>query len=218
MQSFLDGISWGLFLSMLIGPIFFALIQAGIEKGVKAGLILGLGIWMSDLLFVSIIYNGISSVIGLTEWSGFKPTIGILGGIILIGFGIGSLLSRPTPLSIKLSNKEPDPTLRSVKTPYSALWLKGFLVNTVNPFTVLFWIGLLSTLSTRPDFENTNVLLFFCGLLGMIVLTDSLKVFLAKYIRQWMTINHILWIRRISGSAFLIFGVAMIIRVLFFEG
>lgn len=213
MQALIDGIGWGLFLSILIGPIFFALIQAGIEQGMRAGLMVGLGIWISDLLFIGFIYWGISSVIEITEWSGFKPTVGVIGGIILICFGLGTLLSKPAEVLIK-SAEEKDLDYKTAS--YISLWLKGFLVNTINPFTLLFWIGLLSTLAAKPNFSNTQAWWFFTGILVTIILTDSLKVALAKFIRQWMTWHHILWMRRISGAAFLVFGIAMILRVLAF--
>lgn len=213
LQALIDGIGWGLFLSILIGPIFFALIQAGIEQGMRAGLMVGLGIWISDFLFICFIYWGISSVIEVTEWSGFRPTVGVLGGIILIGFGLGTLLSKPREILGK-SAEEKDLDYKNAT--YFSLWLKGFLVNTINPFTLLFWIGLLSTIVAKPNFGNTEALWFFTGILATIIFTDSLKVALAKFIRQWMTWHHILWMRRISGAAFLLFGIAMIVRVLVF--
>ena len=212
MQSLLDGISWGLFLSILIGPIFFALIQAGIEQGLKGGLMVGLGIWASDFIFIGLIYWGISSVVALTEWSGFAPTVGVIGGLILIGFGLGTLFSK-TPEVLKKEAEEAHPI--DYKTASCAsLCMKGFLVNTVNPFTLLFWIGLLSSISVKNDFSDSKAYLFFVGVLGTIILTDTLKVMLAQFIRQWMTPHHILWMRRISGMAFFIFGVVMIVRVL----
>lgn len=214
MQAFLNGISWGLFLSILIGPIFFALIQAAIEKGFRAGLMVGLGIWFSDLLFIALIYWGISSVIAWTEWDGFKPTIGIFGGLVLIAFGVGTLWTKSSPV---LLDKKEKNTSTAKTTSYLSLWLKGFLVNTINPFTLLFWIGLLSSIAGKPNFDNTQALFFFSGILGTIIFTDSIKIALAKFIRQWMTLHHILWMRRISGLAFLLFGLVMIVRVLVFK-
>lgn len=213
MQAILDGISWGLFLSILIGPIFFALIQAGIEQGLRAGIMVGLGIWISDIIFVGLIYGGISSVVEVTKWEGFKPTIGIVGGLILIAFGIGTLLSKP-PNILKEKGTTSEETIDYKTASYFSLWLKGFIVNTVNPFTFLFWIGLLSTVAVKSDFNDSKALLFFIGILGTVIILDTLKVVMAKYIRRWMKTHHILWMRRVSGVAFLVFGVVMMVRVL----
>ena len=89
-----DGIQFGLALSVLVGPLLFALIQTSIEEGFRAGWMVGLGIWVSDILFVSITYFFISLVSEITKWDGLELTLGIFGGIILIFFGLGSLLSK----------------------------------------------------------------------------------------------------------------------------
>jgi len=52
---FLEGILYGLVLAAMLGPIFVALTQTAIEKGAKAGLTVGLGIWISDLLIIDIL-------------------------------------------------------------------------------------------------------------------------------------------------------------------
>ncbi len=212
MQALLDGISWGLFLCILIGPIFFALVQAGIEQGFKAGIMLGSGIWVSDILFITLIYCGLSSVVAVTEWDGFTPTVGVVGGLILIAFGIGTLFSKAPEILKKEANEEHPIDYKNAS--FGSLWMKGFIVNTVNPFTLLFWIGLLSSVSVKNDFSESKAVLFFVGIMGTIILTDSLKVLLAQFIRQWMTAHHILWMRRISGVAFFIFGIVMIVRVM----
>ena len=49
--------------------------------------------------------------------------------------------------------------------------------------------------------------------MGTVILTDSLKVLLAKKIRRRMTPYHVLRMRQFSGAALVIFGIALIIRV-----
>ena len=75
----LKGIMLGLLLSILVGPILFALIQAGIERGFRAGAMIGLGIWISDLLFILFAYFGISYLLDILEWDWFELTLGIAG-------------------------------------------------------------------------------------------------------------------------------------------
>jgi threonine/homoserine/homoserine lactone efflux protein len=50
--------------------------------------------------------------------------------------------------------------------------------------------------------------------LGTIVVTDLLKVLLAKRIRYSLRPVHLLWLRRISGAALIAFGVVLLVRVL----
>ena len=201
-----DGIKAGLLLSILVGPLLFALIQTSIEEGFRAGWMVGLGIWMSDILFVCVTYFFISFIAEITKWEGLKPTLGIVGGIILILFGIGSLISKPPEISQMES--------KAVRfTPYVTLWLKGFLINTINPFTFFFWIGISGLLFTEQELLPKQAVYFYGGLIGTLVVTDTAKVALAKGIRRWLKPKYILWLRRIVGILFIIFGVALLVRV-----
>ncbi len=200
-----EGIKYGLVLCILLGPIFVALMQAGVEQGFRAGAMVGLGIWMSDLLFILAVYWGLSYVSDLTNDGAFKFYLGIIGGAILITFGIGTLLSKPPQLTFE--NK----AVRH--SSWVQLWSKGFFINTLNPFTVFFWAGLMGTILVRDNPTTSEASLFFTGILATIVLTDLAKVLLAKEIRRWLQPVHLLWLRRISGAALVVFGVVLVYKV-----
>jgi threonine/homoserine/homoserine lactone efflux protein len=187
----------------MVGPILFALIQAGIERGFRAGAMIGFGIWISDLIFILFAYFGISYLLNILEWKGFELTLGIAGGFVLILTGIITILSKPPEIG------RPS----GVSGSYFALWLKGFLINTVNPFTVFFWATVMTTIVAKDNLDGQNAMFFFGGILGTIILTDSLKVLLAKAIRRWLKPKHILWTRRISGIALVVFGIVLMVRV-----
>ena len=205
MSFFWEGLKIGLILCFLLGPIFFTLVQTSVEEGFKAGAIVGLGIWVSDILFVAAVYWGISYVIDIMEWQDFSLWLGWIGGVILFSFGLGSLLSKP---DLKAFKQVPART-SSIFTLFS----KGVLVNSVNPFTVFFWIGISSTFIVKGALEPRQAFLFFSGILITIIVTDLLKVVLAKSIRKKLEPKHVLWIRRISGLALIIFGIALVLRV-----
>lgn len=209
MDLLLDGIKAGLALSVLVGPLLFALIQTSIEEGFRAGWMVGLGIWISDVLFVTVTYYFISFVAEITQWDGLELTLGIIGGIILIAFGLGSLLSKPPVIE----NTE-DKTIRH--NSYFSLWLKGFLLNTINPFTFFFWIGISGLVFTNKGPTDAEAMYFYGGLIGTLVVTDTTKVALAKLIRRWLKPNFIQWLRRIVGIAFIVFGIVLLIRVFMF--
>ncbi|HFA50344.1 MAG TPA: LysE family translocator [Bacteroidetes bacterium] len=210
MELLWDGIKFGLALSILVGPLLFALIQTSIEEGFRAGWMLGLGIWVSDLLFVAVTYFAISLVAAITKWDGLEMTLGIVGGIILILFGTGSLLSRP-PAIKNMKNK----AIRHHS--YLSLWLKGFLLNTLNPFTFFFWIGVSGLVFTNQEPTDADALYFYGGLIGTLVVTDSTKAALAKAIRRWLKPHYILWLRRIVGAVFIVFGIVLLVRVSIFH-
>jgi threonine/homoserine/homoserine lactone efflux protein len=45
-----------------------------------------------------------------------------------------------------------------------------------------------------------------------VVVTDSLKIGLAKAIRRWLKPKYILWLRRIAGGALMVFGLVLLAR------
>ena len=93
MNALFEGIWFGLMLAVLAGPILFALLQAGIEQGFKAGMMVALGVFFSDVLFVLTVYFGLTYILAIVNLDGFKITLGVAGGIALILIGIGTLLS-----------------------------------------------------------------------------------------------------------------------------
>jgi threonine/homoserine/homoserine lactone efflux protein len=213
MHLLLEGTLWGIALSILVGPIFFAVIQAGIERGFRAAIILSTGVWLSDFLYIIAAYTGVSY---LTVWINdphFKELFGIIGGGILILSGLITLLSKApqtdqSNIYEELKNKD-----EKDKFPYFSLWLKGFLVNSFNPFTVFFWIGLNTNMATRPSFNKTEALIFFGSIWGTIVLIDLAKSYLAKVLKRVMKPHYILRLRQGCAIAMIIFGIILLIRI-----
>lgn len=195
----LDGIKWGLFLSVLAGPILLSLVEAGLEGGLKLGAILGSGVWLSDILFAVLMYLGVSSVSLSPD---FYLYVGWGGGIVLMCFGISSFF-------IKMQNSE-EKIIRS--STYGGYFLKGFLINTLNPFSIFFWFTISTTEATKYG-NVSRVTAFYLGILGTIMATDMMKVLLAKYIKQWMTPAHMAKVKKIGGLLMIIFGIALIVRV-----
>jgi threonine/homoserine/homoserine lactone efflux protein len=204
----LEGIKIGLILSFMIGPIFFALVQTSVDEGFRAGLMVAVGIWVSDTSYVLGVYFGVSLLANIVNTQTFTLVLGVAGSILLTIFGLVTLLTIPKGL---LTNTLPEYKRSSS---YLSLFIKGFLINTINPFTVFFWSSLMGTVVIKDGFHGTQSFIFFAGVLGTIVVTDLLKVLLAKRIRYSLRPVHLLWLRRISGAALIAFGVVLLVRVL----
>lgn len=200
MITLLNGIKWGLFLAILVGPIMFSLVQAGIEKDTRVGIIMGSGVWISDFLYILAVYLGLSAV-GLPAEFAFYT--GIIGGIVLISFGLVNFFVKP-------KQNTGDKIIRA--STYSGYFVKGFLINTINPFTVFFWITISTTEVSQLSLDNA--IIFYAGLLGTIIVTDILKVLLAKRIRPLLTPERMLLMRNVVGIAMIVFGIILMIRVI----
>ncbi len=208
MDFLLKGITYGFALSILIGPIFFALLQAGIERGTKIGLTVASGVWISDFLFILTVYLSISWISAVAELPSFKFLVGGIGSIVLIGFGITTLLNNKHTENTSIKSNTP------TQSGYFANFLKGFLLNTINPFSVFFWISMSAELITK-EATQLDAISFFSGILGIIILTDFLKVLLAKKISQYLKPKHILLFRKIVGIVMLIGGIVLMYRSFF---
>lgn len=198
-----EGILLGLTLAIMLGPIFVATTQTAIEKGYVPGLTVGMGIWTSDILFISSSLLFINYLKALTESSSFVFWVGLLGGIVLLVFGITMLLKKHVAFNENISFKAKN---------YFGFWAKGFLVNTLNPFTFIFWFGITSSYIIGKEMTNQETLVFIGSIYGTILFTDWLKIYLAKWFRNHLTTKHLRWISRISGIALFIFGIILLVR------
>ena len=201
----IQGILLGISLSFLIGPLLFTVVQAGIVQGFRAGMAVATGIWLSDMFFVAAILWGIESLAALTAMESFRLWAGVTGGLLLMIFGVGSIITKGKGVELAEAGIK--------KHPYSYWWLKGFLINTINPGTIFFWLGIVSAVIVPNRWSQEESLVFFGGMLGTLVLTDTLKAWAAKSIRRFLTPRHIMQVQQGIGLVLVIFGLVLIFRV-----
>ena len=221
----LQGALLGLSLSFMVGPLLFAIIQASLERGFRAGLSLAAGIWTSDAMYILLVYHGVDALAALTALPNFRVWAGLAGGVVLIVFGLGTLLRRKIPTESdppttadRVLDVLDGPELPGVEHNWMrwglpGYWLRGFLLNTINPFTVFFWLGIASAVVVPDHWAPSETLRFFGGMLLTLIATDILKIYAAKRVRHFLTPGHTLWVQRAIGLTLLIFGVVLAIRV-----
>jgi len=125
-QDILTAIPLGIFLSFLIGPVFFVLLETSAVKGFRAALVFDLGVVFADIVFILIAYF---SSYKLIEGLKNDPAIFIFGGILMLTYGIMSFIKLK-----KLKNEVSEEEIEIVfqKKDYRALFIKGFLLNFIN--------------------------------------------------------------------------------------
>lgn len=201
----IEGILLGLTLSLMVGPLFFSIVQAGLAGGFRAGAMVATGVWASDIVFAVLAYFGSAALTSFIALPNFRLWAGLLGGLVLIIFGLVSLLKRPVRVPA-LSAAFPAPNLWH----YAG---RGFLINALNPFTVFFWIGIGSgVIATHRSEGGATPLYFFGGMLCTVALTDLLKAWGAKTLRQWLTPLHLHWLQKSIGILLIIFGIVLLGR------
>ncbi len=193
----IEGLVFGLGLAVSLGPIFIALTQTSIEKGILPGMTVGMGIWVSDFIILAVFYKFIYEIKDHVEGESFKFWLGISGVIILVGFGLYLIMRAPV---LDYTTQK-----HSYKS-YIGFWLKGFLINTINPFTFFFWMGVISTYVIGRDLTVEGHLVLLSTILTVIILSDTGKVFLADKLKNQLTPEHINKISNFSGAILLVFG------------
>lgn len=210
MELIFSGILMGLLLSILLGPIFIVLVNLTLQHGRKAGFIASSGVWLSDLIIILLSYFFIQQVKDYLQSDSIKLILGIVGGLILIFIGISSLLKKTNFNQGAFAQKL---GLKSV----IEFFTKGFLVNTINPFTIFFWLTLMSTKVVSVGLSPNQTLVYIGSIFATIICTDSLKVLLAEKIRTKMKAQHFKWFSKIAGIGLLAIGIYFLIYALFLQ-
>ncbi|MEZ4772783.1 MAG: LysE family transporter [Bacteroidia bacterium] len=200
-MTFLQGFIYGLALIIFIGPVFFTLLHSTLEHGLKSGLAVALGIFLSDALCVLLLFGfGISSF--FTN-PGNEMLIGIAGAIILIGLGLRYAVRPVLNQAEKIRIKTFD---------YLHFFIKGFLVNFINPFVFAVWMGLIAFAGTHTP-DSSSQLVFLGGTLLGILTTDSLKVIFANRLKDLFQPGFLKATYRVIGLVLILFGVRILIHV-----
>jgi len=202
MLLYAEGLLLGVPAIFFIGPVLLTLLQASVEHGFKSGFAVATGITASDVVCVALAYVGVARFF---EAPGSKMWVGVLGGAILMGFGLGLLLRTP---------QLPDVAAPLGKSHFFALFAKGFAVNFINPFVFAYWIGALGVMASKHSLTPLNTLIYFGGAITVIYTTDVLKVLLAERLKHNLTHQRLYQINRFAGVGLVLFGLILIWRVL----
>ncbi|MBK5277400.1 MAG: LysE family transporter [Bacteroidia bacterium] len=201
MEIVLNGVKFGVVLALLIGPVFFTIIQVSIERGFWSGVMVTLGTSLSDTIYVAICYFGLVQLIDDPQ---FRMWMAYVGGTIMIVFGLYHLLVK--------SRKNVSNTLKVEENkPFYRYFIKGFIINGLSPSVFVFWVGTTSLATLSFGYSKASqFIIFFAALLGTVLVTDILKAYLAGKLRTLVT-HHFLMILNIGlGAALIILGARLI--------
>ncbi|MEJ2594520.1 MAG: LysE family transporter [bacterium] len=203
MNALFEGIALGLSLAFVFGfgPAFFALVQTALQRGFSSGVLLAIGIFLNDVIIVVL---GLLGSVHVIKGSENYQLMGIIGGALLIVFGLFTL-TRKNIESAK-SNTNGD-------NPHAMIFLgKGFVLNLLNPFVWIFWLTVIVSATATYKADTFDLILFFSGTLGVVVISDISKVFMASRLSRIITGSFLVTLNKIAGVALVLFGMFMIIR------
>lgn len=198
-MAFFEGLFWGLGLMFLVGPVFFTLLQATLHFGFKAGWAVAFGIVVSDIVCV------ILCRIGVEVFLKDSKNVLYLGAItfcLLLGMGLYYAFAKNIV-------KTTDVTLSA--TDYLGYFIKGFLVNFVNPFVFFVWTGICSY--AVHHFEGSLSYWYLAGVLIAIFGTDTLKAAFANKLKSLLDVHKLGYIYKGVGILLIIFAFVVLYRL-----
>ena len=203
-SAMLNGLLFGLFLAISVGPTLFALIKYSLHYSYKAGIAFVIGVSVSDIMYVVIANAATSFLLVLKTYE--KP-LTIALSILVIGAGIVGLLNKKKSVNVDFTEQ----TIMS-KTDTAKIFASGFLINTFNPAVAINWLGAAAVIATK---NLSYKLIFFTSCLGLIISIDLLKVLLSSKIKSKLTPNTVEKIQKISSLILLLIGLGILIIAIF---
>ncbi|MDB5202125.1 MAG: Lysine exporter protein [Ferruginibacter sp.] len=203
-EAIISGLLLGLALVFSVGPVIFTIIKLRINYGVSSAFYFISGVWLSDLLWV--ITSNLFGTL-LESLTTYRVQIGTAGGIFLISLGVYYLFFKKYHTKAELDNG-----VKIGNATHARLFLTGFFLNTLNPGVIALWLAAATNSAGKP---TRYIIATFSICLAMNIAADFFKINLAGKLRNKLNDKNIVIINRISGFLFLLFGVALIIGVLY---
>jgi threonine/homoserine/homoserine lactone efflux protein len=206
LESVLKGLALGFALALSVGPIIFTIIKQSLNNGHKGGFSFVAGVWVSDILLV-VLSNTLTAVVSSLDEH--KQVVGLLGGAFLVLMGVYFAFFKKAKIVKDADNAD----ARFRKRDMARLFGSGFIINTLNPGVIFFWLGNTTLLAANHTLTERIVIFSVCLLVNMSA--DVGKVMMAGKLRNKLTVKTLSVINKISGSLLIIFGVALAYGVIF---
>ena len=205
-QLVLAGIGVGLLVAAPIGPVNVLCIQRAVTKGFWGGVAAGIGAMLGDGLLAAIAAFSVTAISDLMIT--YSGPIQLLGGVLLIAFGIGLLFTPPMLLMTRAQKFH--------------LWdhwgiiPQTFFLTISNPGAILGMLALIGGLGSLIGGLDTylEALLLVVSVMGGSLLWWLGLSELIATIRHRLTEGRLQLINRIAGTLLIAFGVVLLFNEL----
>lgn len=195
----------GILLCFMIGPVFFVLLETAAVKGFRAAMVFDLGVVTADLFFIAIAYFSSYRLINSIK---DEPSLYIFGGLIMVTYGIISFVK----IKKAAKNLDDNIDIELIKKNYFGLFLKGFFLNFINVGVLGFWLLIFITFGPKLQMDTTRLTIFFTSVVGTYLLVDVAKIIAAKKLKNKLTPNYTLKIKKVTSILLIIFGVSIMLQ------
>lgn len=193
----LYAIPLGLTLSVLVGPVFFILIETSITKGARAALILDIGVILADVFYIAIAFYSSKQ---LLEDLKDTPSLFLIGGAVIFAYGLQNVIKKDRVKYEKVSIKKSD---------FFGLVAKGFFLNVINIGVLIFWLGAMVIAGHKLKFDTVDTSIYFGSVIGTYLIIDLIKIALAKEFKKKLTDEVLNNVKKIIGFILMSFGIIL---------
>jgi threonine/homoserine/homoserine lactone efflux protein len=220
MEYVFQAIGIGFLLSIMIGPVFFVLLEISITKGFKSAMIFDAGVLLSDLFYIVISLFFAYQLKGLGDVKN-NLILSVLGGTLFIAYGVYNLFFKQVTMGTgaldeELLDSEEKANKSTKKKDNSMLVLKGFMLNLLNPGVVIYWLAIIAKGFdlVAPYESDAHIMIFITIILITFFGIDCLKAYVANKIKPLVTVKLLRGLNGLIGFVFLGTGVFLILRQL----
>lgn len=206
-QLVLAGLGIGVLMAAPIGPVNVLVIQRAVSRGFWGGLAAGLGAVLGDGVLAAIAAFSVAAISDVMV--AYGELIQLIGGVLLIGFGIALLLCRPVLMTPAHE--------RSHLLEHTGIIPQTFVLTVTNPGAILGMAAMIGGLGSLIGGLNTNLeaLILVASVMGGSLLWWLGLSELIATIRHRLTEGRLNAINRIAGVVLTAFGAALIVEGLF---
>ena len=214
MEYIFQAVGIGFLLSVMIGPVFFVLLETSITKGARSALMLDLGVFISDIIYILFAFIFATQIKNFTDNTvNNNILLAVIGGALFLGYGLYILLKKQKN-NINLIDKS-----NSIpQANYLVLFLKGLMLNLANPAVLFYWIGIIAQGNMVVGKDSTvKVFIFVFIVLTTYFSLDVLKIITAKKLRPFVTDTVLKAFNNLIGIVFIAFGLFLIVKQFFIK-
>jgi threonine/homoserine/homoserine lactone efflux protein len=208
MEFLLKACSVGFLLSVMIGPVFFILLETSIRRGFREALIFDLGVLASDALYILLAYLFYAEVDKMSTGTN-KAVFGFIGGGIFIIYGVVNFFKK-----LKIRTESSLENIEHQKLDFVRTFLKGFLLNFANPLVLFYWFSVLTLANQSISDDASDFMLFLFLIIVLLTFLgfDLLKILGAKQLKPLVTDRVLIGLNRLIGLVFFLFGVVLLFQ------
>ncbi len=193
-----EGMLTGLTLTLMMGPVTMIILRHGMQVNRLAGVYAASGTWVSDFVFIGVTFWLTAYVEAWTQKPDVRLSLYLAGGFGLLVMGLLMLRQKK-----KVLNEQADVSQDS----YYKSFLSGFLVNSLSPFSLFFWLGVAVFLHV----QNDNPFWYYAGLMLALAIGDFSKAWLAPKLTVWLREKYVYWIQLGAGLGIAATGLYIIL-------